>query len=240
MRQPTFLARREWKTVPWSAPGSRKDIMASLLEQVVDLPSILWRHDQYKFGLQTHSKTRSELRAQLRKLCASIRRFEQNLHGFKRRWVDSLPLEQQPVEVHWQDGDPFPIFRYTAPVTRQVTIPSTLVYSNPQLAQILCIYYAAMLILASVDVRPVGKISESGKLEFAHLICRSIEYYIRAVPGNMINRLAFPLRVAYDSLPGQSLERGFIEAVFQFVERKKALRSWGRFMPGISTKSTGE
>jgi hypothetical protein len=62
-------------------------------------------------------------------------------------------------------------------------------------------YYASMLILSTVDTRPADAITSTEKLELARLICRSMEYYIRAVPGNMINRMAFPLRVAYGSLP---------------------------------------
>jgi hypothetical protein len=75
-------------------------------------------------------------------------------------------------------------------------------------------YYAAMLMLSSVDTRPVDVITAAEKIEFARLICRSIEYYIRAVPSNMVNRMAFPLPVAYDSLPRRALERKYIEAGF--------------------------
>jgi hypothetical protein len=235
MRKPTFLARKEWKYVPWSAPGSYKDIMACLLEEVVDLPAILWRYDQHQSALQTQPKSLHKLSAQSTWLWTSIDEFESRLHNWKRNWPDNHP-SGQPYEVPLQGGEPFPVFKYVDSITQQTITPPTLVYPDPQLAQVLCLYYAAMLILSSVDTRPNHRISDSSKLGFAHGICRSLEYYIRTVPGNMINRLAFPIRVAYDALPGSSLERRFIEGVFEYVERKNALRSWGNFLPDISAK----
>jgi hypothetical protein len=209
--------------------------MAHLLEQVVDLPAILWRYDQYIFALRARSKPPDELNNQMMRLWASAAELETRLRRWKRDWADTYPAGQ-PSEVNYQDADFFPVFRYTDPLTLGEVTPPTLVYPDPQLARTLCMYYAAMSILKSVDTQFLGTPPGPERLEFARLICRSMEYYIRAVPGNMINRMAFPLRVAYDSLPERSIERRFVEEVFYLVERKNALKSWGKFMPDISTR----
>lgn len=237
MRKPSFLAREEWKTVPWSAPGVTKDIMARLLEQVVDLPAILWRHDQFMAALRTHDKSPDLLANQQKRLWNAIIKLVDRLLLWKNTWADTYPTGL-PYEVNDQGADYFPVFRYIDPLTNEHVVPPTLVYPDPQLARTLCMYYASMLLLISVDTRPPPDGLRSGTLrtELAHLVCRSMEYFIRAVPGNMINRMAFPLRVTYDSLPEGCEERRFIEEVFFLVERKNALRSWGKFIPDISSK----
>jgi hypothetical protein len=209
--------------------------MELLLEQVVDLPAILWRYDQYNIALQTSSTSPIELRVMLRRVWTAVGELEDSLRRWKRDWADTY-ICGQPSEVQYQGAGSFPVFQYLDPITLHIVRPLTVIYPDPQLARTLCMYHAAMLLLSSVDTRPVGAITSTEQLEFARLICRSMEYYIRAVPGNMINRMAFPLRVAYDSLPERSLERKYIKEVFQLVERRNALRAWGKFVPDISPK----
>jgi hypothetical protein len=221
--------------VPWSAKGRYKGVMELLLEQVVDLPAILWRYDQYNLALQTTSTSPKELCILLSRLWAAVAKLEDHLRRWKRDCADTYPAGQ-PSEVEYQGDDSFPVFHYFDPITLRITKPPTVIYPDPQLARTLCMYYAAMLMLSSTDTRPVGAIPATERLQCAHLICRSMEYYIRAVPGNMINRMAFPLRVAYDALAGRAFERKYIEEVFQLVERKNALRAWGKFVPDLSPK----
>jgi hypothetical protein len=234
LRKPTFLARPEWKTVPWSAQGCSKDIMECLLEHTVDLPALLWRYDQYILALRTRSKPSVQLNIQLARLWVAVGELEARLRRWKRGWADCYPAGQ-PYEVPSQGAD-FPVFRYLDTDVPAVITPPTLIYPDPQLARTLCMYYATMLLLSSIDTRQVDRIPRSESLEFARLICRSMEYYIRAVPGNMINRMAFPLRIAYDLLPRESLEKRFVEEVFMLVERKNALKLWGK---GISDIALG-
>ena len=221
--------------MPWSAKGRYKGVMELLLEQVVDLPAILWRYDQYNLALQTTSTSPKELCILLSRLWAAVAKLEDHLRRWKRDCADTYPAGQ-PSEVEYQGDDSFPVFHYFDPITLRITKPPTVIYPDPQLARTLCMYYAAMLMLSSTDTRPVGAIPATERLQCAHLICRSMEYYIRAVPGNMINRMAFPLRVAYDALAGRAFERKYIEEVFQLVERKNALRAWGKFVPDLSPK----
>jgi hypothetical protein len=228
MRKPTFLARKEWKTVPWSAKGCTKDIMENLLEQVVDLPAVLWRFDRYTQALQSPTASSASLHRLSRKLHASTTKFESRLRRWKRDFADSYP-PGQPYEVPaLGDGSTFPVFTYFSPLNNAIITPPILTYPTPQLARTLCMYYAALLLLTSVDMRPAGiRISPLEGLDCARSICRSMEYYIGAVPGNMVNRMAFPLRVAYDALPERGGERAFVREVWKLVERRNRLRAWG-------------
>jgi len=89
-----------------------------------------------------------------------------------------------------------------------------------------------MILLAAVDTRPSPRITRSEMYNYACQICRTMEYYIRNVPGNHINRMAFPLRIAFDALPEASLERRFVGEVFHLVRRRHTLKSWGEFIIG--------
>jgi hypothetical protein len=234
LRAPTFLAREEWKTVPWRSRGA-KDIMEHLLERMVDLPAILADFDRYTDAVANRSTSVEELADKQARLWASITEFEIRLRHWKVTFADAYP-SGQPIEVRSQGQDPFPIFQRLNPFTLEVTTPPTVVYPDPQLARTLCMYYTGLILLGSVDARPSNAITQSEQVDFACLICRSMEYYIRNVPGNMINRMAFPLRVAYDALPERGVERRFVAETFQLVQRKNYLRSWGKLMADVSPK----
>jgi hypothetical protein len=234
LRTPTFLAREEWKTVPWRCRGA-KDVMERLLERMVDLPAILANFDRYTDAAANRSTPAGELADQQARLWASITEFEIRLCHWKVAFADTYP-SGQPVEVQSQGQDPFPTFQRINQFTLEITTPTTLVYPDPQLARTLCMYYTGLVLLGSVDTRPINAISQSKQVDFACLICRSMEYYIRNVPGNMINRMAFPLRVAYDALPEGGVERRFVAETFQLVQRKNHLRSWGKLMVDVSPK----
>ncbi|KAH7357297.1 hypothetical protein BKA65DRAFT_496644 [Rhexocercosporidium sp. MPI-PUGE-AT-0058] len=235
LRAPTFLARPEWKTIPWSAETSSKDIMASLLEQVVDLPAILYQFDQLLAAKKSHLMPQIELASREAILWNSITNLKSRLIRWKIEWVDDYP-SGQPYESHMLESEPFPVFEYNNFNTGEMVTPMYLVYPDPQLARTMGMYYAARILLASADTRPPHDGQCREQIEFARLICRSMRYYIQTVPGNMINRMAFPLRVAFDTFSEGDLERRYIGAVFQLVQRKNMLKSWGKFMPDISAK----
>jgi hypothetical protein len=45
VRKPTFLNEEAWKTVPWSAGTSTKDILHHLLDLTVEIPALLEEAD---------------------------------------------------------------------------------------------------------------------------------------------------------------------------------------------------
>ncbi|KAG4417473.1 hypothetical protein IFR04_009356 [Cadophora malorum] len=213
----------------------RKDIMASLLEQVVDLPAILYQFDQILAAEKSHIMPEGELASRIAILWHSITNLKDRLDRWKIEWVDNYHTGQ-PYESHMADSEPFPVFRYKDSLTGETVAPMYLVYPDPQLARTMGMYYAARILLSSTDTRPSPDDQHQEQVEFARLICRSMKYYIQTVPGNMINRMAFPLRVAFDTFSEGDMERRYSGAVFQLVQRKNMLKSWGKFMPDISAK----
>lgn len=158
-------------------------------------------------------------------------------YQWKKDWVDNYPDGPlREVESQRQPGDTntFPVFRYREPKTGRIVQPTTFVYPNLRLAQTMCLYYATRLILATVDTRPSGRVTGAERFALACGICRSLEWYIRTAPGNMINRLAFTVRIAWEVFEDGGPERHFIQQVLQLVERRHALGLWGSAMPEFS------
>jgi hypothetical protein len=56
-------------------------------------------------------------------------------------------------------------------------------------------------------------------------ICRSIKCFVRAVPGNLILRMMFPLRTAYDSLSEGSIEKECVQSMFLWIGRTRPMES---------------
>ncbi|PGH00861.1 hypothetical protein AJ80_09113 [Polytolypa hystricis UAMH7299] len=235
-RVPTFLAREEWKTIPWSAGSSVKDIMHHLLDQVVEIPALLSQFDRFMEGLNSGYMEYTDVAPMQKVLWTWLADINQRLCQWKTTWADHYP-GGQVTEALPQGADGFPVFQCRDPATMEVITPTILVYPDLRIAHSLCIYYSARLILATVDTRPTDAVQPQEQFEFACNICRSIEYFVRNSPGSVVNRLAFPLRVAYDALPEGNIERDYVATIFHLVERKFNLRLWGSMIPEISTRT---
>ncbi|OAX82058.1 hypothetical protein ACJ72_03600 [Emergomyces africanus] len=236
-RRPTFLANEEWKTIPFSAGSSSRDMMHHLLDQVVDIPSYLAQFDRFMEGLNSGYISYTEVAATQGMLWSLVSDLDQRLRQWKTDWIDAAPA-RQPTEVIIQDSDPFPIFRCRDLTSMDIITPTTLVYPDLRIAHTMCVYYASHLILSAADTRPRPSTSLQPKqqYEFACNICRSMEYFIRKIPGNLVNRMAFPLRVAFDVMPESSVEREYIVNIFRLVNDRYKLKLWGTTIPEISSK----
>ncbi|PGH29684.1 hypothetical protein GX50_07569 [[Emmonsia] crescens] len=234
-RRPTFLAKEEWKTIPFSAGSSSKDMMHHLLDQVVDIPSYLAQFDRFMEGLNSGCVNYAEVAVTQGMLWSWVSDLDQRLCQWKKDWIDTVPT-RQPTEVTSQGSDPFPIFRCRDLTSMDIITPTTLVYPDLRVAHSICVYYASHLILSAADTRPLASLQPRQQYEFACNICRSMEYFIRKVPGNLVNRMAFPLRVAFDAMPDSSVEREYIVDIFRLVNDRYKLKLWGTTIPEISSK----
>lgn len=146
------------------------------------------------------------------------------MRQWKHEYADMYP-HGQPLHVSSQDGGPFPTFQCTDLRTGKTINPPSIAYPDPQLCRTLCTYYAALIVLSSIDTRPphhpTARIQPMEAFGFACTICRSVEYFFKNVPGNMTNRMAFPLRAAHEALPVDGVERAFIKEVNERVEKRK-------------------
>ncbi|KAK2802919.1 hypothetical protein FQN51_004182 [Onygenales sp. PD_10] len=234
-RAPTFLAQEEWKVVPFSAGSSIRDAMHYLLDQVVDIPAYLAQFDRFMEAVDSGYINYAEVAATQNMLWTWVADLDSRLHQWKRDWIDAVPA-RQPREVTSQGDDPFPIFRCRDLSTMEMITPSTFVYPDLRIAHAVCAYYASHIVLSASDTRPTGSLQLSQQYEFACNICRSIEYFIRESPGKIINRMAFPLRVAFDALPEASAEREYVVEIFRLVNDRYKLKLWGTTIPEISSK----
>lgn len=233
-RTPSFLAREEWKTIPWSAGTTTKDILHHLLDIAVEIPALLGQSDELdaqRSAAWSAHETSVKQTAFWNGVADLTARFLQ----WKQDWVDVYP-DGPPQEVPADPDGPFPVFRCRNLLTGETVAPARFVYPDLRLAQTMCVYYAMRLVLSSVDNRP-DRVSPLEQYGLACGICRSLEWYILTAPGNMINRLAFPVRVAWEAFPPQGPERQFIREVLSLVEKRHALGLWGSSMPEFSPRA---
>lgn len=195
--------------------------MHHLLDHVVDIPAFLAEFDRFMNSLSSGSMPSSEIEPAQMKLWDWVADLDHRLRQWKQDWVH----DYQVKEVSTQGDDPFPVFRCRDLTTMEIITPKTLVYPDLRLAHAMCLYYTALLILSAADTRPSGAITPQDQYIFACNICRSLEYYMRSA-GYLINRLAFPVRVAYDALPEGNVEREFVEEIFQWVLKRYKLKLW--------------
>ncbi|KAL4948355.1 hypothetical protein BDW69DRAFT_189357 [Aspergillus filifer] len=234
-RAPTFLAQEEWKTIPWAAGTTSKNILHYLLDLAVEIPALLSQYDDLKAGSDLNILSNHEKTVKQAALWNSVRDVTNRLSLWKVNWVDGYP-DGPPQEVEATEDTQFPIFRCRDLRTGAVITPTKFQYPDLLLTQTMCIYYATRLILSSVDTRPTDGVTRIEQYQLACGICRSLEWYILMSPGNMINRLAFPVRVAWEAFPDLGPERKFLFQVLKLVEKRHSLALWGGGMEDISPR----
>ncbi|KAJ5280467.1 transcriptional regulator family: Fungal Specific TF [Penicillium angulare] len=233
-RQPSFLAREEWKTIPWSAGTTTKDILHHLLDLATEVPGLLYQSDQFKDAKLSSVMGAQEVAVKQTALWNAITDLTGRFYQWYHDWVECYP-DGPPEEAEQTGAEGFPIFKRRDLRTGAVYNATKLVYPNLLLAQTMCVYYAVRLILSSIDTRPEDRVSVLEQYELGCGICRTYEFYILTAPGNMINRLAFPTRVAWEAFPDKGPERAFMIEVLSLVERRHSLGLWGSTMSEIST-----
>jgi hypothetical protein len=229
VRKPTFLNEEAWKTIPWSAGTSTKDILHHLLDLSVEIPALLEEADNLTTMTLMIPPDNVDLQARRVQLWERIADLTQRMQQWKKDWVDCYPAGL-PREVDSQtnddSNDPFPIFHCRNLRTMQTVRPPTIVYPDLLLAQSMCTYSAYRVILSTIDTRPEGSVNLVERYQLGCDIARGLEYYVRWSPGVLVNRLAFVVRVAWEVFPECGIEREFIKAVFMLVEQRRSLHLW--------------
>ncbi|KAJ6131347.1 hypothetical protein N7523_001807 [Penicillium sp. IBT 18751x] len=234
-RKPSFLAQEEWKTIPWSAGTTTKDILHHLLDLAAEIPGLLAQSDAFQDKQHEAVMGTHEMAVKQSTLWNGITELTAKLRQWVIDWVECYP-DGAPREVEQSEDQDFPIFQRRDLRTGAIFTPTKLVYPNLLLAQTMCLYYSFRLILSSIDKRPVDRVTPMEQYDLGCGICRSLEWYILTAPGNMINRLAFPTRVAWEAFPDGGPERQFMVEVLQLVEKRHALGLWGSAMPELSVR----
>ncbi|KAE8155294.1 hypothetical protein BDV25DRAFT_639 [Aspergillus avenaceus] len=235
-RKPSFLAQEDWINLPWSGNSSKKDILHWLMDLTVEIPTLLSEYDELETTLGSVVSSAHEIAVKQASLWNGVSDLTCRFMQWKIDWVDNGP-DGPPVEIPAEPNDRFPLFRCRDLRTGAVITPTKFRYPNLRLAQTMCLYYSSRLVLSTVDTRATDRVGPAQQYALGCGICRSLEWYILTAPGNMINRLAFPVRVAWEVFPDGGPERKFMYDVLKLVEKRHALKLWGGGMSEISPRS---
>lgn len=240
LRCPTFLAREEWKTIPWSIHS--KDLMHHLLDHLSDIPGLLAQYDRLAQAPGSNSMLLSEISDQWTPFWTSVADLEHHLRRWKADLADSAGESSEFTAQGGFSGEHIflisdkqvPIFRCQDLSTGEVISPSPLSYTDLEFAKAMCLYYTGMLIISLLDTRTEGGIQLHLKYDFACLICRSVPYFTLFIEGEIIWVL-LPLQVAYSAFAEGGLERQWIGGIFQLVAetRRKAYQGLVAFTNGV-------
>lgn len=222
--------------MPWSAGTTKKDILHHLLDLTVEVPALLSQYDEIEGEVDPSVFSAHETSVKQTSLWNAVADLTARLLEWKVTWVDNYP-DGPPEEVIATESPMFPLFQCRDLRTGSIITPTKLVYPDLRLAQTMCLYYTTRLILSSVDTRPTDRVGPAEQYALGCGICRTLEWYILTAPGNMINRLAFPVRVAWEVFPDGGPERRFMIDVLKLVERRHSLALWGSVMPELSPRA---
>ncbi|KAL4896844.1 hypothetical protein BDV59DRAFT_190785 [Aspergillus ambiguus] len=220
IRMPTFLASSEWRTVPWPADGPPKDILHQLLDIMVEIPGYLYEVDRMMELLHASSVSSSTLMASQTTLSERACELDRRLLRWKSVCADTYPLGSWWEEKAYSNkdrGNNFPVFQCKDLTTMSVITPSQLVYPDVFLLTSMLYYWAARLVLSQQDPSLVEVIGVQERYIIACNICRSLESYIQTVPGGLLSRLMFILRVVYDTFPEGTIEKQYVSQVFSYI-----------------------
>lgn len=208
-----------------------KDLLQHLLDHVVEIPALLAYADQ-----KNRSPAKSPVESDLlqEQLWTLAERIEQALYHWKREWVDSYP-GGQPTELPAHIQDNLSIFRCQDSITGDIIHCTTLVYPDPVLAQAMCYYYAALILVFSADTRP-RETELNDVYSLACAICRIMGYFARTVPSGLASRVAFPFRLAYDCFQDGCIEREYIEEAFRWIAKRRFSQEWECSLDGLSVR----
>lgn len=240
---PSFLARDEWKTIPWSLNPSSKDILHHLLDHLADLSVLMADFARLQRELESGHLSPPELYTVHPALFASLKGFVARLQQWKAQWVDAYPYGQ-PYEIPQSDerldrgwGEtswgsfclpPFICSRGPNPGPA-----SNIYYPDIFLSRAMGIYYATVISIGRLD--PLGEVIPDLELyDAACRLCRSCEYNIFFAPGNSgaLHSL-FPLRVAHFYFQEGSQERAWMDGLFAWMGRSSPLGISSRARPDL-------
>lgn len=236
-RKPTFLATKEWKSIPWSSGTSEKDTLQHLLDIVADVPTLLYQYDEFRKSMLAGQLSPTDISSTQAMLGVCLSDMAQRLHMWKRNWADVYP-HGQLVEVPYQAEENFPIFLCRDPTTTDLMMPTTFRFPDVLLTEAMCLYWATLLILAAVDV-PGNEmaIPPQARYMYACNICRSVKEHIRMARGPMIIRLTMSLRVVLEYFEDGSVEHGCVKEFFLAIGHQMGSPAVNKMAPELSLRT---
>ncbi|KAF4280533.1 hypothetical protein KXW98_001881 [Aspergillus fumigatus] len=226
--KPTFLASKEWLTVPWPGDAPSKDILHRLLDIAVDIPAYLGQIDRFTAALHSGTVPSTELVAQQTALWDRATELQSRLNRWKTMFADTYPPGQAWEEpaadtATRPESDPqttFPTFLYRDPATMRLRPAPLLVYPDLLSATCMTFYWALHLTLSTADSGLGSVLGLQERYQYACNICRSMKYYVENTPGGLVSRIMFVLRTAFDASADGMVEKAFVTEVFRHIADK--------------------
>ncbi|KKK17260.1 hypothetical protein ARAM_001834 [Aspergillus rambellii] len=230
-RQPTFMASKEWLTVPWPTEAPAKDILHRLLDVAVHIPGYLAQVDELSARLRSYDGNQGAMSpGELDLLQSAVwgraTELQSQLHIWKSVYADrycpGAPWEDMAEATAAAPAlaQDFPVFRCRNASTMQVFVPKSLVFPDLLHATSLTFYWALFLVISPRDTGLVTVLGLPERYQYACNICRSMKYYVEHIPGSLVSRIMFVLRAAFDAFADDTLEKEFIAQLFSFIGRK--------------------
>ncbi|OGM46501.1 putative C6 finger domain protein [Aspergillus bombycis] len=219
-RKPSFLASKDWLTVPWAGDAPVKDILQHLLDIAVDIPGYLSRIDEFSAMVDRAAVCTFELTGMQSSIWQQATELQARLNLWKAAYADMYPAGIAWEVYDTESADGFPIFRCRNTSTMSVTVVKVLHYPDILLATSMCFYWALSLVVSTSDSGLVSVLGPQQRYQFACDICRSMKYYINNIPGYLMSRIMFVLRTAFDAFSPGMIEKEFIAELFQYIGRK--------------------
>lgn len=233
-RCPTFLSQQAWKVIPWSGKASTKDILAHLFDDIVEIPQLLAWVDGLKFTSMPPARQLA-LEDRIR---TSTRSILQGLGQWRVSWLGCDPAPwQQPGEQC-----PLPVFRYEDKTTGEIVRPAMFMFSDAIQFQARCHYYAALLLVLSVDKNMCADRRDGldDPFQIACLFCRCMHYFMLCTPTSLVDRVIMAFKVVYDVLPPGGIERDYLDQVYVRKIRLGFATTWDSLRQDISGLRVGE
>ncbi|KAH8690681.1 putative C6 finger domain protein [Talaromyces proteolyticus] len=222
-RRATFLANEDWKVVPWPENGPPKDMLHLLLDVAVDIPAFLGKYDELKTALRRGKLPKEELACTHHDVQATARELDQRLQLWHSLYALSYEhgfMTQAPANSISGD-DKFPVLKCHDLSTGGIIEPTILIYPDLMLAVTVCLHRALRLVVAGNDDDGlVTVLRPHERYQLAVDICRSMRYYLHTVPGFLVSRIMFVLRVAFDTFSEGMIEKKFAQELFWYIGNK--------------------
>ncbi|RHZ57463.1 Zn(II)2Cys6 transcription factor [Aspergillus thermomutatus] len=224
-RKPTFLASKEWLTVPWPGDAPSKDILHRLLDIAVDIPAYLGQIDDFAAALRSDTAPSTALVAMQSAIWDRAAELHSRLNLWKSMFADTYPRgrawEEEPeTERETETDRRFPTFKCRNPATMDLVTAKLLAYPDLLSATCMTYYWALQLIVSTTDSRLAGGLGLQERYQYACNICRSMKYYVENIPGCLVSRIMFVLRTAFDAFAEGMVEKQFVTDVFRHIADK--------------------
>jgi hypothetical protein len=214
-------------TLPWTENGLQKDILHHLLDIAVDIPAFLGKYDAFKKALMKGKLSQSELvtaQNQIQSTATTLHQRLQLWHSVNALHYEHGYMTEKSTEEYLRDAE-IPRFYCQDVSSGDIDQPTVLIYSDLLLATTMCLYRALRLVVAGGDHDGLFTVlSSSERYQLAVDICRSMPYYLKTVPGFLVSRLMFSLRVAFDTFSEGLIEKEFIQQIFGYIAEKYRFR----------------